>query len=93
MIVQCGKDRRISSYRYGWIIERRIVATKGKNKGQARWEEDRPAYAATLSRALEGVWERIVKESPDCDVEDLTQTLQAASHKVKQYTEQARLAA
>jgi hypothetical protein len=93
MIIQCGKNRRIKSYTYGWKIERLVVAESGKNIGQQRWDEDSPAYPSSLANALEAVLDRTLKESPDCDVSDLPEALKVAYHELRSYMVKAREAA
>lgn len=90
MVIQCGKDRRLRSYRYGWVIEKRYVK---KEDGSEYWGEDSPAYPANLACAFESVLERVLVESGDCDVSEVPQRLQAAYRAVKDYGERARRAA
>lgn len=54
IVIQCGPNRRIVRYRYGWRIER--LATR---KGKPDWKEDAPAYPATLAHGFEMIAERI----------------------------------
>lgn len=90
MIIQCGKDRRIKSYRYGWMIERHV---QNEKTGEWRWVEDRPAYPATLAQALVMVQERILREGGDCDAAELPERLKLAHSALLKYAEKARQAA
>ena len=85
MNIQCGENRRIRSYKYGWMIEK-FVENK---KGVRVWKEDRPAYPPNLSVALQNVQERILKESPDIDITGLTDALKSAHRVVEFYAEKA----
>ena len=88
MYIECGK-RRLCGQRFGWKIE--ILHTS--KKGEQSWQEDRPAYPASLSQALEMVLEREVKDQGDMTVHELPDALKRASHAVHEYMERARKAA
>lgn len=90
MIIQVGKDRRLRSHRFGWIIERQV---KSEKTGELRWMEDRPAHPATLAQALEIVQERILIESGNCEVGELPERLKQAHKTLLEFTEKARRAA
>jgi len=90
VIVQVGPDRRLRSYRYGWIIERR---QKNEKTGEDYWSDDSPAFPASLAQAFETVLERVLVESGDCDISEVPAKLQAAYRALREYTEKARRAA
>jgi hypothetical protein len=90
VIIQIGPDRRLRSYRYGWIIEQRQQKEK---TGEFYYKEDSPAFPASLAQAFEMVLERIFKESGDCDISEVPARLQAACRALKEYAEKARRAA
>jgi hypothetical protein len=77
VIISVG-DRRMVSDRFGWKIEKSHVPKKGAHAGETVWAEDRPAYPATLTRGLELLLERILKEAPDTDIGGLVQTIRSA---------------
>lgn len=89
MIINCG-NRRIVSYKYGWKIE---IQKRHKETRKLYWDEDRPAYPATLAQALEMVFERMVKEEGEIAPSELLRTLRDASGQVRHYMELARQAA
>lgn len=90
MIIQCGKDRRLRSHRYGWIIE---IRKQNEKTGEWRFAEDSPGHPSTLAQALTMVQERVLKEMGDCDVGDLPERLKHAHRALLEYTEKARRAA
>lgn len=90
MIIECGK-RRLVSDRFGWKIEiQKVFTEKSKNHGQSYWDEDAPAYPATLAQACEMLAERILKESGTTTPNKLVNELRAATHAVHKYMEIAR---
>lgn len=88
MIINCGK-RRIVSYTYGWKLEIERV----KKSGEKYWAEDSPAYPSNLEQALEMVFERELKDSPDVGIHQLPEALKNAAAAVRKYAEMARKAA
>lgn len=90
MIIICG-ERRIVSDTYGYTIEKRCVIATGKKKGAAVWRPDNPAYPATLSHALELVFERTLKDANDeIDVRDLPDACKRAAESVKSHVSKVR---
>jgi len=84
--INCGK-RRLVSYRYGWKIE----AEKTKEKtGEKYWDEDRPAYPATLAQGFEMICERELQEHPTLTPEQLPVALRDAAGLVRKYWDEAR---
>lgn len=92
MIIMCGK-RRLVSYRYGWLIEIQQEVQSGENKGQIAWREDRPAYPASLTDALETLCERELVDGGDITLDQLPEALKQASSTVRKYMTLARAAA
>ena len=92
MIISCG-PRRLVSDRFGWKIEIQHIPAKGTKAGQIEWKEDRPAYPATLSQALEMVCERELQDQGDMAVTDLADALKRAAHNVREYMMKARMSA
>jgi hypothetical protein len=90
MIINCGR-RRIVSDRYGFTIEIKTVIQSGKREGQEEWKPDRPAYPATLPRALEVVYERTLADQTDeIDVTELCAACLRAVQCVHEYAREAR---
>jgi len=90
MIIHCGK-RRIKSYRYGWKIEAQKL---NKKTGEMYWEEDRPAWPATLAQACEMVAEReLADHEGDIAPPELSGALRRAAGQVREYMRLAREAA
>jgi len=87
MIILCG-NRRIVTDRYGYAIQVRHVYEKGKKAGQEYWNEDRPAYPATLAQAFQMVFLRELQDGEDIKVEDLPVALHEAADRVNSYLEE-----
>lgn len=90
MIVHCG-DRRLSSYKYGWALQRRHVRTTKGGKEKVEWLEE--SYPASLGHGLQMILEIELRNAGDCDVSELPRRLKQAYEAVKEYTQKARSAA
>lgn len=86
MVIDCGPNRRIVWYRWGWRIDRRIETKDGSIK----WTEDAPAYPSNLAQAFENVAERILAESDDATPAELPALLLRLEVRLQRYFDQAR---
>ncbi len=83
-VIQCGPDRRILRYSYGWKLEKR--------NERGIWREDRPAYPASLAQALEEMAERILADDQAKTIEakELAADLAHAVAALEDYAARAR---
>ena len=86
MIIRAG-IRRLVSYRYGWRIE--ILHTHGET-GAQKWVEDRPAYPVSLACACEQLFERALKDGPDCEIYELSAVLAETARDVRHLFAESR---
>lgn len=92
MIINCG-PRRIVRDRYGYKIEiRHVLGKDSKRAGEVIWKEDSPAFPASLSNALEVVYERTIADlverdensgDPEIDIRNLAAACEHAAQVVK----------
>lgn len=93
MIINIG-NRRLVSHRYGWKIEiKKVRGDDSANPGEEYWDEDRPAWPASLTQALEMVYERLLFDVEETDYKELSRHIVDAHRTLEDALERIREAA